>query len=385
MGSPPLFQQLAEHRVLVVAGAGGVGKTTVAAALALAGAAQGRRVLCLTVDPAKRLADRLGLTAASGAEQQADRAVFERAGLTLSGELTLVLLDTKRTFDDLIRRNAPSKEVAERVLRNEFYEYVSTQLAGTQAYMAMEKVLSVLEDARYDLIVLDTPPTSDALDFLDAPARLVETLDSAALRWLAETFERSGRSSFNFLARGMALVLRAISRLTGQGFLERLGEFVTELNQLFGGFKERAVRVARAFRGPEFAYLLVATPAQAALGEAGFFAERLRGLGLQADALIVNRVRSDVGPPPTLEDLQRSVQELGLGAEPTFPARILEAADAERLSAVGEREKLTAAFSATDSALARIAERLFVPAFPESVHDVQALVAVTRAFLNQRP
>src|SRR5690349_13687804 len=168
MQAPSLLKLFDERRVLVVAGAGGVGKTTVAAAIALSAAARGKRVLCLTIDPAKRLADRLGLDAASGAEQRLDPRTFEAAGLPIAGELWLVMLDTKRTFDELIRRHASSPEAASRILKNEFYEYVSTQLAGTQAYMAMETVLSVLGDSRYDLIVLDTPPTSDALDFLDA-------------------------------------------------------------------------------------------------------------------------------------------------------------------------------------------------------------------------
>src|SRR5688572_16705913 len=194
MNAPTLPALLAERRVVVVAGAGGVGKTTIAAALSLAAAERGRRVLCLTIDPAKRLFDRLGLDAGSAAEQRLDPAPFAAAGLTLKGELTVVMLDTKHTFDELVRRHASSPAAAERILANEFYEYVSTQLAGTQAYMAMEKVLSVLSDERYDLVVLDTPPTADALDFLDAPGRLIETLDSPALRWLGDVFE-IGRAS----------------------------------------------------------------------------------------------------------------------------------------------------------------------------------------------
>ncbi len=367
--------------MLVVAGAGGVGKTTVAAALGLLGAAQGRKVLCLTVDPAKRLADRLGLQSASGAEQSLDRTVFEQAGLELPGELTLVLLDTKSTFDELIRRNAPSPAVAERILNNEFYEYVSTQLAGTQAYMAMEKVLSVLDDPRYDLIVLDTPPTSDALDFLDAPARLIETLDSAALRWLSQAFERSSRSSFSLLAKGVALMLRALSRLTGQGFLERLGEFITELNQLFGGFQERAGRVARAFRGPEFAYLLVATPARAAMEEAGFFAERLRGLGLRADALIINRVRPSYAEAAPVELVRAELSRLGF-AEGDLAARVVQAAEVEREQSVNERRQLQASLGQVSSALSSVALRLELAAFGESVHDVQALIAITRGLMS---
>jgi anion-transporting ArsA/GET3 family ATPase len=379
MPDPTLVQLFNERRVLVVAGAGGVGKTTVAAAIALSAAARGKRVLCLTVDPAKRLADRLGLDAASGAEQRIDPRTFADAGLSLSGELSLVMLDTKKTFDDLIRRHASSSEAAQRILDNEFYQYVSTQLAGTQAYMAMETVLTALGDARYDLIVLDTPPTSDALDFLDAPERLIEALDSAALRWLAQAFERSGRFSLNLVARGVALVLRGIARLTGQGFLERLAEFVTEVNELFGGFKERAQRVASAFRSPEFAYLLVATPTPEALGEAAFFAERLTRSRMRADALVVNRVHPVASAMPSAADVHGALGTHGRQASDDLVERILTAHRAEAAQAARERKSLERTL-ASGSALsaARIPLVIEVPAFAASVHDVAALVAVSR-------
>jgi anion-transporting ArsA/GET3 family ATPase len=379
MQAPSLHQLFDERRVLVVAGAGGVGKTTVAAAIALSAAARGKRVLCLTIDPAKRLADRLGLDAASGAEQRLDPRTFQAAGLSISGELSLVMLDTKRTFDDLIRRHASSPEAAERILKNEFYEYVSTQLAGTQAYMAMETVLRVLGDSRYDLVVLDTPPTSDALDFLDAPDRLIEVLDSAALRWLGQAFERSGRFSLNLVARGVALVLKGIARLTGQGFLERLAEFVTEVNELFGGFKERAERVSRAFRGPEFAYLLVATPIAEALAEACFFAQRLTRLGMRADGLIVNRTHPLPESEPSREQIRAALRGKNLDFSEDLLDRVLRAHHSEAAHATRERRALDEAF-APESPLSsqRVPLTIEVPAFASSVHDVAALVAVSR-------
>jgi anion-transporting ArsA/GET3 family ATPase len=364
-----------ERRVLVVAGAGGVGKTTVAAALGLAAAAQGLNVLCLTVDPAKRLLDRLGVDASGVAEQTIDPAKFAAAGIEIRGKLSVSMLDTKRTFDDLVRKHASSAEVAARILSNEFYEYVSSQLAGTQAYMAMEKVLSVLEERRYDLIVLDTPPTSDALDFLDAPGRLIETLDSAALRWLADAFERSGRLGLNWMARGVSLVLRGIARLTGRRFLERLSEFVGELNELFGGFKERAERVARAFRGPEFAYAVVATPARESLDEARFFAERLARTGMRADAVIINRVRKDPGTAPSAAELQSALSARTLPHSSDFAERVLRAQTDESRAFASERLNLA---GVAGSALAAIPLSVELPAFPASVHDVAALVTVCR-------
>jgi anion-transporting ArsA/GET3 family ATPase len=364
---------------LVVAGAGGVGKTTVAAALGLSAAARGLNVLCLTVDPAKRLLDRLGVDANGAAEQMLDPSKFEAAGIAIQGSLSVSMLDTKRTFDELVRRHASSPEAARRILSNEFYQYVSSQLAGTQAYMAMERVLSVLEEQKYDLIVLDTPPTSDALDFLDAPERLIETLDSAALRWLRDAFERSGRLGLNWMARGVALVLRGIARLTGRQFLERLAEFVGELNELFGGFKERAERVARAFRGPEFAYLLVATPSSESLAEAGFFAERLARTGMRADGLIINRAREASAAQPSVESLRAWLAALGLHESGDIVQRIMRAHTEESAAVALELCSLQKA-RAVGNPLAegQIPFTLGLPAFPASVHDVAALVRLCR-------
>jgi anion-transporting ArsA/GET3 family ATPase len=378
MPDSPLSTLLLERRVVVVAGAGGVGKTTIAAALSLAAAESGRRVLCLTIDPAKRLFDRLGLDPSSDAEQRVDPASFRAAGLSLGGELTVVMLDTKRTFDDLVRRHASSPAAAERILNNEFYEYVSTQLSGTQAYMAMEKVLSVLGDQRYDLLVLDTPPTADALDFLDAPGRLIETLDSPALRWLGDVFERSGRLSLNLVAQGVAFVLRTLARLTGRGFLERLSEFVSELNQLFGGFRERAERVAAAFRRPEFAYLVAASPAPGALDEAAFFVERLTRLGLRASGLIINRVRPGGGTKPALADLERELARRLPSSSADLAARVLLAQDEEIALGALDR-KAVEGRRAGQFGPERVPWVVEVPAFADTIHDIAALIAVGRS------
>ena len=379
MAPKSLLSLLLARRVVVIAGAGGVGKTTVAAALALSAAEQGRRVLCLTIDPAKRLFDRLGLDAASGAEQRVDPERFRAAGMTLTGELTLVMLDTKGTFDDLVRRYASSPEAARRILDNEFYHYISTQLAGTQAYMAMEKVLSVLSDERFDVIVLDTPPAADALDFLDAPERLIETLDSAALRWIADVFTRSGRMGVSIFARSIALVLRGVARLTGRGFLEHLAEFIARVNELFGGFRERAERVALAFRRPDFAYVLVAAPASAALDAAAFFADRLERLGMRADALVVNRTRPLRGDEPPLATVEAALRRHGIAAPPDLPERIVQAYRDERAVAMLERRTLSEhAADGTPLGRERLPVRVEIPAFPETVEDVAALAAMSR-------
>ncbi|HEY3254044.1 MAG TPA: ArsA-related P-loop ATPase [Polyangiaceae bacterium] len=359
-------------QIVVCVGAGGVGKTTVAAAVALGFAQQGQRVLCITIDPAKRLADSLGLGVMSTEEQEVSPELFTRAGISVSGQLTVLMLDTKRTFDELVRRHASSPEVRDRILQNRIYSYVSTTLAGTQSYMAMEKVLLVRQDPRFDRIVLDTPPTSNALDFLDAPERLIEAIDSAAMRWLVQTFEKSGRFSLSLVARGVALVLRGIGRLTGKGFLEHLAEFVVELNELFGGFRERAVTVAKAFRSPDLAYLLVTSPAPGAIDEVSYFAARLRGQGMHPDAVVVNRLQ----PNPELADsaeLTREARALGLELSANVLSGVQRAAADDRARAAYEAEQL----QALDQSLgAEPPPVLRVPVLSADVHDVRSLSRV---------
>jgi anion-transporting ArsA/GET3 family ATPase len=306
-----LLPLMEERRIIVCAGAGGVGKTTVAAALALGAALRGKRVLCLTIDPAKRLADALGLGELGPEPRAVAPERFQELGVSVPGTLSVLVLDTKSTFDELVARHAPSPEARDRILKNRLYHYMSTSLAGTQSYMAMEKVLAVESDPRFDLVVLDTPPTSDALDFLDAPERLIEALDSPAMRWLVQAFSSNGRLSLNVLARGVATLLRSLGKLTGQGFLEHLAEFVSELNELFGGFKARASKVGQAFRGPQFAYVIVATPTAPALAEARFFAERLADGGMRGDAIVMNRVHPR-GEHAELPALRQALASHGL-------------------------------------------------------------------------
>lgn len=375
MADDRLLRLTAERRVVVCAGAGGVGKTTIAAALSLSAARRGRRVLCLTIDPARRLADSLGLSLSPGVEVEVKPELLARVGSAPSGSLSVAMLDPKQTFDDLVERHASTPEVAERILQNQFYQHVSTSLAGTQSYMAMEKVLGLLKGGRYDLIVLDTPPTSEALDFLDAPERLVEALDSPAMRWLVQSFQPSTGFSMRLLARGVAALLRTMGRLTGRGFLEDMAAFVGELNELFGGFKERAAEVSRAFRAPDFAYLLVAAPNAAALEEARFFAERLRRIGLAADALVLNRVHSSQPPRAGRRELEALLAERGLHAD---PERLLRAQADEHVRAQTELPELVKAQKLFDR------DNLWlVPVMAGDVRGLSDLAKVGRALTEQ--
>src|SRR5580704_3415354 len=309
-----LDQLVMTRRVLVTVGAGGVGKTTTAAALGVAAASRGRRVLCLTIDPARRLAEALGLERMSGDEQTIAPALFEAIGVPMKGSLTAMMLDTKRTFDELVLRYSSSPERAKKLMDNKLYQYVSTSLAGTQEYMAMEKLVAVQRDPRFDLVILDTPPTANALDFLDAPARLAEAIDSAAMRWFVQAFESTGKLSLNLLARSAAVVLRGLGKITGGGFLESMAEFIAELNDLFGGFKQRAGMVEAALRSPEVSFVLVTSPAPMSIQEVLFFSERLEEAKMPRGALVVNRFRvppPSAGHPPSVKDAAEAVAKHG--------------------------------------------------------------------------
>ena len=379
MTAPTLTPLLERHRVVLCVGSGGVGKTTVTAALGLAAAERGKRVLCLTIDPAKRLANSLGLSRMTGDEQVVAPELFERVGLPVTGRLSVMMLDTKRTFDELVVRYASSPEARDRILNNRLYQYVSTSLAGTQEYMAMEKLLAVKRDGAYDLIVLDTPPTSNALDFLDAPERLINALDSAAVRWLMQAFEQSGRFSLNLVAKSVAVVLRGIGKLTGGGFLEQMAAFVTDLNDLFGGFRQRATEVAAAFRGSEFAYVLVTTPAPAAVREALFFADRLDEQGMHRDAFVVNRVHKPPRAHPGRDEIQRAIERHRLD---------LGASGVERLEqALAEETELAETDAAELANLDRVLVpgrsgkkpiRIEIPALPSDVHDRGTLGGIAK-------
>ncbi len=325
------------RRVLVVVGAGGVGKTTTAAALGVAAARRGRQVLCLTIDPAKRLAQALGLESMKGEEQLVPDPYIPH-GEGKRGSLTAMMLDPSATFDELVLRYSPSPERAKKLLTNKLYQYVSRSLAGTQEYMAMEKLVAVQKDTRFDLVILDTPPTTNALDFLDAPERLVEALDSAAIRWFVQAFQSTGKLSLNLLARSAVVVLRGLGRITGGGFLEAMAEFITELNDLFGGFRERAKIVEAALRSPEVSFVLATSPAPMSINEVVFFSDRLEASQMPRGAFVVNRFR--LPPPmadasPTEQEAADAVAAHGLTLDEDAPTRLVLAhQDAVRLAAL---------------------------------------------------
>jgi anion-transporting ArsA/GET3 family ATPase len=374
-GLSPLLES---RRVILCVGCGGVGKTTTTAALGLAAARRGKRVLCLTIDPAKRLSQSLGLVEMKAEAQRVDPTLFTKAGLEVSGSMTVMMLDTKSTFDGLITALAPSVEQRDHILNNVLYKYISTSLAGTQEYMAMEKLYAVKDDPAYDLVLLDTPPTANALDFLDAPERLIAAFDSAATRWFVQAFESSGKLSLNLLAKGTAAILRGIGRVTGGGFLEQIAGFLTEINSVFGSWRERADKVATALRDPGVAYVLVTTPDPLSVREVLFFAERLKSLGMRRDAFVVNRVHPPYGDLPSTAQISEAMEARHLALGPKGAERLHRAAEDERLLGKQDALHLLGLEGAFDDEVAGGSLRVDVPAFPYDIYDLDRLVQIAR-------
>lgn len=277
---------LRRKRILICLGAGGVGKTTISAALALAAASSGRRVALLTIDPARRLKDALGL-----AELGSDpaRVALRELGVTAGGELAAMVLDARRTFDQLVTRFAPTLEAADRILHNRLYQYVSGRLAGAQEYMALEKVYEIVAAERYDLLIVDTPPTHHALDFLDAPTRLVDLLGSRAIALL-------GRPSLALLGAGsrwanatVEAILRALERLTGLALLSEVADFVAGFEGMTEGFRSRAESVRRLLRDPETAALVVTSADPMRVAESLALCHDLGRAGVAVGGVVMNR------------------------------------------------------------------------------------------------
>jgi anion-transporting ArsA/GET3 family ATPase len=373
LGLGPLLET---RRVILCVGCGGVGKTTTTAALGLAAARRGKRVLCLTIDPARRLSQSLGFEEMTTEAQQVDPVLFERAGIHVPGSMTVAMLDTKGTFDGLIASLAPTPQKRDSIMNNVLYKYISTSLAGTQEYMAMEKLYAVKGDPAYDLILLDTPPTTNALDFLDAPERLMGALDSAATRWFVQAFQSSGKLSLNLLAKSTAAILRGIGKVTGGGFLEQVASFINEINEIFGSWRARANEVASALRGPDVAYVLVTTPDPLSVREVLYFADRLREQSMRRDAFVVNRVHPVYGKVPGADEVAAAVAARGLVLEEGAAERLRRAADDETRLGKMDAIHLLALEGALEDETTGGSLAVNVPAFPYDIYDLVRLARV---------
>jgi len=277
-GHTTLDELLLGKRVVICCGPGGVGKTTLAACLALRAAVLGRKALVCTIDPARRLANALGLEEIANQEVVVEPGRLAAAGLELEGSLSALMLDTKRQFDELIGKFARTDEARQRILGNRFYQTISSNVVGSQEYMAMEKLWELDAQGRHELIVLDTPPTKHALDFLMAPSRMTNVLDKSVLDVLMKPFDRAGRLSLGLLARAAKKIAKKIDDVVGLQFVHDLSEFFQAFEGMYDGFRDRAKKVNELLREKATAFVVVAAPLTIPLREAEFFLEMLREL-----------------------------------------------------------------------------------------------------------
>jgi anion-transporting ArsA/GET3 family ATPase len=363
-------------RVCVVGGSGGVGKTTTSAALATGMAARGLKVAVVTIDPAQRLATALGLDELGGQPHRVTPERFAAAGLPLDGELWAMTLDPKRTFDELIARLAPDAATRDQILANRVYRELSDAIAGSQEFTAVAKLHELAQEGDWDLLVLDTPPSRNALDFLDAPDRLTAFFEGRAL----QTLLRGGGAGLRLVGAGTGLVLGLLRRITGADLLTDLSDFFRLLGGLLSGFRERAAQVEALLRAPDTAFLLVTSPEREPIEEAIYFQRRLRAARMRLGGAIVNRVHADaVGPG----------EQAALAELPALLAREagLSPALAARVAAAFADEHALARRDAAN--VARLAERLGadvpllrVPLLDGDVHDVPGLVRLERELFS---
>lgn len=371
-------QVLSDKQILVCVGSGGVGKTTTAAALALAGARSGRRTLVITIDPAKRLATSLGLSAL-GHEIQEVAPELVRTGAPGAASLSAMMLDQKRAFDEVVERYARDPAAVKRILANPVYAQISGSLAGSQEYAAMAKLHELDATGRFDLIVVDTPPTAHALDFLDAPEKLTQAIDSPAIEWFRK-LQGGGRSGWSLLGKTGSFVLARLAKFVGSRFLDDLGVFFTEFNDILGGFRQRAEETFALLRQPKVGFVLVSSPEPMALREALFFHERLVASKMPLAGFVINRVHVHHEAEATPATIEKA-----LAATPAVTALGLSGTSvrmaAEALAAAHAEQELLA--TVDDQSLARVraaagADALVVrvPLAREDVHDVDRLVAL---------
>jgi anion-transporting ArsA/GET3 family ATPase len=370
-------------RIIVCCGSGGVGKTTTAAALGLRAAERGRHVVVLTVDPARRLAQSMGLSSLDNTPRP-----VPLAGAAAEGTLDAMMLDMKRTFDEIVEAHA-DPDRAEQILANPFYQSLSSSFAGTQEYMAMEKLGQLRRTEQWDLIVVDTPPSRSALDFLDAPQRLSRFLDGRLIRLLTAPTRAGGRAYMKVVNVSFGVLTGIVTKVLGAQVLRDVQTFVSAFDTMFGGFRERAEDTYRLLQTPGTAFLVVATPEPDALREASYFVERLSEDRMPLAGLILNRVhRSPAARLSAARSLAAAEVLLPVGgpadnAQPAggnggaaladatrYPLAVAALRlHAERMQLIAAERRLAQRFNAAHPAVP-VAR---VTAQPEDVHDLDGL------------
>jgi len=367
-------------RIIVCCGSGGVGKTTTAAALGLRAAAEhGRNVVVLTVDPARRLAQSMGLTSLDNIPRPVPH-VSGPGG----GSLHAMMLDMKRTFDEIVEQHADPDRAAQ-ILANPFYQSLSSGFSGTQEYMAMEKLGQLRRSDAWDLIVVDTPPSRSALDFLDAPQRLSRFLDGKLLRLLTAPAKVGGRAYLRFLNAGFGMVTGAMTKILGAQVLRDAQTFVSALDTMFGGFRERADYTYQLLRAQGTSFLVIAAPEPDALREASYFVDRLAAEGMPLAGLVLNRVHElpaarlsaarSLAAAETLQAADDGAQDGAGGHALAVAALRLHAG---RMELAASERRLAEHFTAAHPHIPVVQ----IPAQPEDVHDLEGLAAIGESFLR---
>ncbi|HWA55467.1 MAG TPA: ArsA-related P-loop ATPase [Solirubrobacterales bacterium] len=365
---PSVGEILDGKDICICAGSGGVGKTTTSAAIAAGMAARGLKVCVLTIDPAKRLADSLGLKELGNEAKQVDPSLFAQQGVEIEGELWAMMLDAKATFDELVARQAPDEEARDRVLNNRIYQQISSALAGSQEYMAMEKLFELHSEGQFDLLVLDTPPTRNALDFLDAPKRLTQFIEGRSLR----VFMKPTGLAAKVAGRGASVALSVFKRIVGFDLLADLAEFFNAFSGMVDGFQARAKRVNSLLADPHTCFLVVCGPQGEPVDEAVYFHRKLVEAKLPFGGVIVNKVHYPA-------------EELGDGDGELEAALTEKLGDAELAARVAENFADYQALAERDARnIERLARELRtrgvirVPILDEDVHDLAGLAEINR-------
>ncbi len=346
--------------IIVCCGSGGVGKTTTSAALALRAAERGRKVVVLTIDPARRLAQSMGIEALDNTPRPV-------AGVGTDGSLDAMMLDMKRTFDEVVESQA-SPEKAKQILENPFYVALSSSFAGTQEYMAMEKLgqlhRQAREDGTYDLIVVDTPPSRSALDFLDSPERLAGFLDGRLIRLLLAP----ARGPARLMSAGLSMVTGALTKVLGGQMLRDVQTFVTALDTLFGSFRQRAETTFALLQADGTAFVVVAAPEPDALREAAYFVDRLTDDDMPLAGLVINRASPSARTDLSAEEAITAAERLRAKDSSSFTAGLLQL-HADRVRIVEREQHLRERFTASHPQV----PTAVVPAMASDIHDLDGL------------
>ncbi|MEL6342271.1 MAG: ArsA-related P-loop ATPase [Myxococcota bacterium] len=373
-----LAELIGAKNLLICVGSGGVGKTSMAAAIGVDAARRGRRVLVLTIDPARRLANSLGLQRFGNTETPINLAGLDDAG----GELWAMMLDPQRTFDELIRRVARDPEHQKAILENHVYQNITDTIVGNQEYMATEKLYDVVTSGRYDLVVLDTPPVKNALDFLESPGRMSRFVDKRIMKWFLTPYDE-GRVFGRLLMGTSAVLFRLLSYIFGREFLTDLSEFFLQFRDLYEGFQQRHLAVLDMFHASTTTFLVVTAPNRPAMDVARFFVEELKGRKMPSAGVVVNQCHETLGealdPDALIGDRARALAD-GLAPHTAGALMARLGAAHRRLLELSRQEN--ALIDELQTIIPASQDLWRVPRLPGEVHDLRALAEVGEHLLG---